>query len=314
MYNITFPIIFLNKGPRMSNPHPNRRAFLAAAAATAAAPGLLAAARAASEKPADRRIYLSLKFPMLEAEGRSVRERFRLLKEVGYDGVELNSPGGADKKEALAASKEVGLPIEGLVDDIHWNIRLSDPDPAVRAKGLEGLKTALRDARFVRASSVLLVPGKVTDPQNENHQQVWDRSIEQIRKALPLASELGVRILIENVWNGFCYDPNQLADYIDEIASPWVGVHFDIGNHRKYGKPEDWVRILGDRIVKLDVKDWGQDGGFGKIGEGDVNWPAVREALDEIGYTGWAAAEVAGGGRERMADVLQRMNRHMLGR
>ena len=290
----------------------SRRTFLASAAAAAAAPALFAAPPSAEQRPG-RPIYKSIKFNRLKGDNLSVLERFQIYKEVGFDGVEILSPGGVDAKEAFAASQQTGLPIEGIVDSIHWNTRLSDPDPAVRAKGLEGLKTALRDAHFVRADSVLLVPGKVTG-DNETHQQVWDRSIEQIHKAIPLASKLGVRILIENVWNGFAYDPNQLADYIDEIASPWVGMHFDIGNHRKYGKPEEWIRILGDRIVKLDAKGWGKEKGFCRIGEGDVNWPAVREALDDIGYTGWCAAEVKGGGRERMQDIVRRMNKYVLGR
>ena len=146
----------------------------------------------------------------------SIAEKFKLLKEIGYDGVELNSPGGVDKKEALAASRETGLPIHGVVDSIHWGTRLSSPDAKTRREGLNGLRTAIRDAHLVGGSAVLLVPGAVRNAENENHQQVWDRSIEQIHWALPLAAKLGIHVLIENVWNGFLYDPkgdnNQTAD------------------------------------------------------------------------------------------------------
>ena len=267
-----------------------------------------------------KRIYKSLKFGMFN-EDIPMLEKFKLLKEMGFDGVELDSPGGQNKTEALSASRETGLPIHGVVDSIHWGTRLSDPDPAVRAKGLEGLITAIRESHQVGGSAVLLVPGRVADPATENHFQVWQRSIEQIRKALPLASKLGIRILIENVWNGFCYEhdgaDNQtahlLAAYLDEINSPWVGSYFDIGNHQKYGKPAEWIRVLGRRIAKLDVKDWGKANGFCKIGDGDVDWPAVREALGEIGYSGWATAEVSGGDRNRMKDVSERMDKYMLG-
>lgn len=166
------------------------------------------------------------------------------------------------------------------------------------------------------------MPGAARDPEKESHGHVWTRSIEQIRKALPTASKLGVRILIENVWNNFLYDPkgdnNQsaslLAAYLDEINSPWVGSYFDIGNHQRFGKPAEWIRTLGDRIVKLDVKDWGVSNGFCKIGDGDVDWADVRRALDEIGYTGWATAEVAGGDRHRIKDVSERMDKYLLGR
>ena len=261
------------------------------------------------------RIYTSIKFGMF-GEKISIYEKFKLLKEMGYDGVELNSPGGVNKRNALAASREVGLPIHGVVDDIHWGVRLSDPDPEVRERGLQGLLKAIRDTHFVGGSAVLLVPGRVAHPEKENHQHVWDRSIEQINKALPTASKLGIHILIENVWNGFCYTHNgpddqsaeQLAKYLDAIGSPWVGSYFDIGNHQKYGKPAEWIRTLGKRIVKLDVKDWGKKSGWAKVGDGDVDWADVRKALREIGFTGWATAEVGGGDRKRMKDVLDRMN------
>ncbi|MHC4996201.1 MAG: sugar phosphate isomerase/epimerase family protein, partial [Planctomycetota bacterium] len=178
----------------------------------------------------------------------------------------------------------------------------------------KGLKGALRDAKTVGASTVLLVPGRVNENQGETHDDVWKRSIEGIRQVIPLASWLGVRIGIENVWNGFCYDPKQMADYIDAIDSPWVGSYFDIGNHVKYGKPQNWIRTLGSRIVKLDVKDWGgPEKKFTKIGGGDIDWPKVREALAEKGYRGWASAEVSGGDRKRMAEVSANMDKYLLG-
>ena len=129
-----------------------------------------------------------------------------------------------------------------------------------------------------------------------------------ICQVLPTAAALGVRVLIENVWNGFCETPEQLRDYLDEIDSPWVGAYFDIGNAQKFASPAAWIRTLGGRIVKLDVKDWGVANGFCKIGDGDVDWPAVREALGEIGYSGWCTAEVTGGGRDRLADIAERMD------
>lgn len=279
-----------------------------------------ALAKSSESHQTTQRIYKAIKLGMFQEEI-PIAEKFHLLKEIGFDGVELNSPGGVDKKEALEASRKVGLPIHGVVDSVHWAKRLSDPNPSIRAESLAALKTAIKEAHLVGGTAVLLVPGKVTDPQEENHFQVWRRSIRQIRKALPLASRLGIHILIENVWNGFCYDPqgpddqsaSLLAAYIDEIQSPWVGAYFDIGNHQRFAKPAEWIRTLGHRIVKLDVKDWSEDGGFGKIGDGDVDWAEVRQALQEIRYTGWATAEVAGGNRDRMREIAKRMDRQLLG-
>ena len=299
----------------------NRRDFGKASSLALAATALPALGQAAEQSRPKPRILKSIKFGMFGGN-LPIADKFRALKEIGYDGVELNSPGGVDKKQALAASRETGLPIHGVVDSIHWGSRLSSPDAATRRKGLEGLKTAIRETRLVGGSAVLLVPGAVRDAKNENHQQVWDRSIEQISLAIPLAAKLGIHILIENVWNNFLYDPkgdnNQSADllakYLDEINSPWVGSYFDIGNHQRFGKPAEWIRTLGKRIVKLDVKDWGKSNGFCKIGDGDVDWPDVRQALGEIGFTGWSTAEVGGGNRDRIKEIHDRMDKHLLGK
>lgn len=295
----------------------DRRQFLRASAALAAGAGLLNRADRAfgqrstagdndSARTAGKSIYKSVKWGMIQIDG-SVLDKFRLQKELGYDGMELVSPEDLNADEVRRASEATGMPVHGVVDMLHWAIRLSSPDAEVREQGVAILEKCLRDCKAFGGSSVLLVPGRVSGP-DETHDDVWKRSIVEIRKVLPLASKLGVWILIENVWNGFCETPEQMRDYIDEIASPWVGAYFDIGNCRKFGRSEDWVRTLGRRIVKLDVKDWGDTEGFCKIGDGDVDWPAVRHALSEIGFTGWCTAEVSGGGREELADVARRMD------
>ncbi|MDA1274887.1 MAG: sugar phosphate isomerase/epimerase [Verrucomicrobia bacterium] len=290
----------------------NRRTFLTNGATAVACFSAVGAPRfinaAENDFEIGKHIYKSLKWGMIRHDG-SVLEKFKLLKELGFDGVEVDSPEGVNKHEAIEASRATDLPIEGVVNSTHWNIRHSDPDSSVRAQALKNMETAMRDAKAVGANSVLLVPGKVTDEKNENHDQVWSRSITEIRKLLPLAEELGVQILIENVGNGFCYDPKLAAEYIDEIDHSLVGFHFDIGNHIVVSPPAHWIRILGKRIKKLDVKDRKKDRTQAKIGDGDADWPDVRKALGEIGYRGWAAAEVSGGDKTRLAEVIDRMNR-----
>lgn len=254
-----------------------------------------------------RKVFTSVKWGMIQTSG-SVADKFSLMKSLGFDGMELESPIGLDPQEVRAASEVTAMPVHGVVNKQHWKARLSDADPQTREKSRAALEECVREAKAFGGDSVLLVPGRVSG-DDENHDHVWHRSIGEIRKVLPLASRLGVRILIENVWNGFCEKPEAMRDYLDEIASPWVGAYFDIGNARKFSPSEDWIRTLGSRIVKLDVKDWGLASGFCKIGDGEVNWPAVRLALAETGFTGWCTAEVAGGDRERLADIAGRMDR-----
>ncbi|MGI9455791.1 MAG: sugar phosphate isomerase/epimerase family protein [Aeoliella sp.] len=301
------------KSSQFFTPMSNRRQFLATSSAVVAGTAFAQAAHADDTDSTDGslsfagRIYKSTKWGMIGEPG-SVQEKFALMKSLGYDGMELESPIGLDAKEVRAASEANEMPVHGVVNMKHWQVRLSDPDPKTRENGRAILEECLIESASFGGDSVLLVPGRVAG-DNETHDQVWQRSIEQIRLVLPTASRLGVRILIENVWNGFCTTPEQLRDYLDEIDSPWVGSYFDIGNVQKFSPPAGWITTLGERIVKLDVKDWGVEAGFCKIGDGDVDWPAVRIALDEIGFTGWSTAEVGGGKKDRLEEIATRMNR-----
>ena len=255
-------------------------------------------------------LRFAVKWGMIEVAGPPL-ERFNACRDLGYDGMELISPGQPPTGDLLAASALSGLPIHGVVNERHWKVRLSSPDAATRERGRTILEQAIRDCAAMGGHTVLLVPGVVG--AEATHDQVWTRSIAEIRRVLPLCSQHGVRVLIENVWNGFCESPELYRDYLDAIGSPWVGAYLDLGNCRKFGPTEGWVRVLGHRIVKLDVKDWGASNGFCKIGEGDVDWLAVRAALEAIGFTGWCTAEVAGGDRERLADIHRRMTAAMCG-
>lgn len=261
------------------------------------------------------RLQKAVKFDMID-EPLSVLKKFELLQELGFDGVELSSPNDLDRAEVVAARDATGLPIHGVVDSVHWNKPLSDADAAVRAEGLAGLETALRDAKAYGASTVLLVPAVVTE--GVAYDEAYERSQAEIRKALPLAEELGVRIAIENVWNRFLLSPLETARYIDEFESPWIGAYFDVGNVVNFGWPEHWIRILGDRILKLDIKEYSREvrdeegpyAGFRvPLGEGSVRWPAVLQALADIGFEGWATAEVQGGDRSRLREIAIGMNR-----
>jgi hexulose-6-phosphate isomerase len=227
------------------------------------------------------------------------------LKELGFDGIEGSAP-GMDVGGIRKACEEVGLPMHGVVYNRHWNKRLSSPDKAVRDEGRTGLESAIRESKAVGGSSVLLVPGAVRGP-NETHEQVWERSITEIRKVIPLASKLGIHVLIETVWNGFCYKPEQFRDYLDEINNPWVQAYYDIGNMQKFAPSHEWIRILGNRNVKLDVKDWGVKNGFCPLGQGDVEWDKVRAELKKIGFNGWVTREGGDGGDEKTAALMDEL-------
>ena len=292
----------------------SRRNFLQTSAALMATTPLLARGTTAqaADFPLAGRMYKTLKIGMVNIPG-SLTEKFKALKSVGFDGVEMDSP-GMNVDETKKAIAESGLPVDGTVCSTHWGVRHTSPDAATRAKALEDLKTAIRATHAVGGHTVLLVVGK---GEGGPEKEIWARSIENISKAIPLASELGIIIAIENVWNQFLYDhgggADQKADkfvkYVDDLNSPWVGMQFDIGNHWKYGSMGDWIRQLGKRVVKLDVKGFSRkENKFTPIDQGDIDWLDVRKALQEINYYGWVAAEVGGGNADYLRGVAQAMD------
>ncbi|MFO0918675.1 MAG: sugar phosphate isomerase/epimerase family protein [Planctomycetaceae bacterium] len=295
----------------------DRRQFLAATALTMAA-GALGGNRVPAAEPA-LKLRKAVKLGMVKGDG-SLTDKFKMLKEIGFEGIDIDSPQKRD--DVLKARDESGLIVHGIVDYVHWGQTLSDPNPDVRAQGLATLQQCLKDAKAYGGTSVLLVPAVVK--KDVSYADAYTRSQAEIRKALPLAAELQIKILFENVWNNFLLSPLETARYIDEFDSPWVGAYFDVGNVVRYGWPEHWIRILGKRIGKLDIKEYDRkianDEGVGKgfraeLGDAadGCDWPAVLAALKDIGYSGWATAEVRGGDRTRLAEISQQMDKIFAG-
>jgi hexulose-6-phosphate isomerase len=285
-------------------PHIDRRSFLHSTLATTA---VLAAGGALAAEDKRPKLKKAVKYDMIKIKG-SIEEKFNLIKSLGFLGVEMDSPSNIDKEEAVKARDKTGIVIHGVIDSVHWKDTLSHPDEKVRARGLAALQGALDDAKLYGADTALLVPGVVN--KDVTYEQCWQRSSAEVRKALPTAEKNNVKIAIEVVWNNFITKPEQLIEYVDQFKTPYVGAYFDCSNMIKYGvKSGDWIRQLGKRMLKFDFKGYSKSKQWVPIGEGDEDWPDVLKALAEVGYNGWATAEVNGGGRKELQDVAERMKR-----
>jgi len=279
----------------------NRREFFVAAAA--------ASPSAAARLPIRKGILLGMLPKELPHAG-----KFRLAKEVGFELMECPTIASEPEAEEIKrASETTGVPIHSVMNMAHWQFPLSSADPQVVAKSVQGMETSLKNAHLWGADTVLLVPA-VVNPQT-SYADAWKRSQEQIRKLIPLAEKLKVVIAVENVWNKFLTSPLEFAHYVDEFRSPWVKAYFDVGNVVLFGYPQDWIRTLGKRIVKLHFKDFAlrNEGGkrvadFGNLREGDIDWKEVHRALAETGYQGAATLEVKGGDKTYLADLNRRFD------
>jgi hexulose-6-phosphate isomerase len=243
----------------------------------------------------------------------SYLDRFRLAVEVGFEGLEAQTvadPRVAD--EIKEASAKARLPIHSVMNMDHWQYPLSSPDPEVVARSLKGMETSLRNARLWGADTVLLVPA-VVNPQT-TYRQAWERSQPQIRKLIPLAAELKIVIAVEEVWNKFLLSAPDFARYVDEFESPWVRAYFDVGNVVMFGFPQEWIRVLGKRIVKFHLKDFkSETRQFVPLREGSIDWREVRRAISEIGFSGYLTVELPGGDAAYLREVSARVDRILAG-
>ena len=283
-----------------------RRTFLAACG------GALAASAPASGRLPIRKAVL---FSMLPAH-LSILDRFQAARAAGFEQIECGTTDDdREAAELLEASKRTGVRIHSVMNRDHWKYPLSSADPEAVAKSVQCFRTSMRNASLWGADTVLLVPAVVN--AETSYRDAWQRSQAQIRKLIPLAEELKVIIAVEEVWNKFLLSPLEFARYIDEFQSPWVRAYFDVGNVVISGYPQDWIRTLGNRIVKLHLKDFTfrQDpaikkrvANFVMLRDGEIDWRAVYSALAETGYRGSATVELPAGDEAYLRDVSRRVD------
>src|SRR6202045_3405042 len=244
----------------------------------------------------------------------SYAERLKLAREIGFEVLQAPTQPDEHKAEELKkAADGANVRIDSVMNMDHWKYPLSSSDPDVVEKSLAGMRTSLHNARLWGSDVVLLVPA-VVNPQT-SYRDAWTRSQREIRKLIPLAEELKVVIAIEEVWNKFLLSPLEMAAYIDEFHSPWIKAWFDVGNVLLYGYPQDWIRTLGKRIVKVHLKDFKRQEdryAWVNLGDGDADWTAVRQAFSEVGFAGSAVAELEKGDEPYLRDVSNRVDRLLL--
>jgi L-ribulose-5-phosphate 3-epimerase len=246
----------------------------------------------------------------------SYADRFKMAHDVGFDALQVNTtPDPHEAAEIKQAADTAGIRIDSVMNMDHWKWPLSSADMTVVEKSMDSMRTSLQNAKLWGAKCVLLVPAVVN--AQTTYEEAWVRSQTQIRKLVPLAQELQVVIAIEEVWNKFLLSPLEFATYIDQFHSPWVKAWFDVGNVVLYGYPQDWIHTLGHRIADMHAKDFKrlEDGyKWVNLGEGDIDWAAVRKALADIHYTGTIVTELEHGDEAYLRDVSQRLDRLVLGK
>ena len=257
-----------------------------------------------------------LGFGMIK-EDLSLTDKFKLIKDLGFDGVELNAPLDINISDVLSAKTKADIEVPSLMNKDHWSLPLSDPDPQIRKRCIESVAKSLKEVKELGGDTVLVVPGVVNE--KVSYEEAYFNSLNSIRELIPYAEKTGMQIALENVWSNFILSPIEAKRFLDEINHPLVGWYFDMGNVLRYGWPEHWIKTLNSRIMKLHVKEYSREimnkkglwEGF-KVDllKGDNNWPVVMKAISEINYSGgWITAEVEGGDRKHLKEISLQMDK-----
>ena len=238
--------------------------------------------------------------------------RLDLARDAGYDGVEVNLEPwqeyslDTDERELARLRKEIearGLRVCTVYDREQWHYPMSSQDPAARAHCQAIVERLAEAAVRLGAEAVLIMPGATDNsalaprPEIVPYALAYENALGVLRILAHTAGEkYGVHLAVENCPGKFLVSPLEFARFVDEVGSPWVGACFDTGNAQWYGFPEHWIPVLGPRIKRVHVKD-NRVAGAGEMVPtpllaGDVNWPAVREALRGVAYDSWITAEV----------------------
>lgn len=296
----------------------NRKNFIKSAAMMVGASTIMpiASASVLQNKPKElEKMKKGLGFAMIKEE-LSLTDKFKLAKDLGFDGIELNSPVDLKISDILEAKSKSGIETPSVVNKDHWSMPLSSPDPVVRKQCIESVAKSLQEIKELGGDTVLVVPGVVNE--KVSYEDAYYTSQNSIRELIPYAEKTGMQIALENVWNNFILSPMEAKRFVDEINHPLVGWYFDMGNVLRYGWPEHWVKTLNCRIMKLHIKEFSRElmntkglwEGF-KVDllKGDNNWPVAMKAVSDINYKGgWLTVEVSGGDKDYLRKISEQMD------
>lgn len=254
----------------------------------------------------------------------SLETCMRMAKDAGFEGIELalaaKGPLSMEStdEDILAirrTAEDIGIRINALATGLYWQYSLTSNREDIREKAKAVARREMEIGKLLGADVVMVCPGAVgVDFQPEDvvpdahdieffagseiidYDVAYERSRDALRELGAYAEQVGIKIGVENIWNKFLLSPLEMRAFIDEINSPNVGVWLDVANMMMFGYPEQWIKILGKRIIKVHFKDFRcavkSLDGFVDLLAGDVNWKAVREGLEAIGYDGWCNGEM----------------------
>jgi len=214
-------------------------------------------------------------------------EAFAVAKEIGLDGLEVsfNDPGIDNdlrdekvREQYLGLSKKEGIEIASLAMGILNRVPYAE-DPRTE-KWVADVVEVMPKLGVKICLLAFFGKGNINGERAKQ-----DEVIRRLKKIAPQAEKAGVVLGVESRLNA-----EDHIRIVEEVASPAVQVYYDVANMTQQGYDiYKEIRQLGkERLCQIHMKE----NGF-LLGEGKVDFPRVKEAIDEIGYAGWLIIEGA---------------------
>lgn len=222
----------------------------------------------------------------------SIRNRgdvaaMKMAQDIGLDGVEVSfgRPGDEydlrspeNREKYLAEAKKHGVEICSLAMGI-----LNQIPYATSPEAEQWVLDCIDVMPKLNQKVVLLAFFSNGDLKDKKDMQ--EAAIARLKKAAPKAEKAGVTLGIESYLNA-----DDHKRILDAVGSPSVKVYYDVANMTKMGYDiYQEIRQLGrDRICQIHCKENGY-----LLGQGKIDFPRVKEAIDDIGWQGWLVIEGA---------------------
>lgn len=236
-----------------------------------------------------------------EAAKRLLEQSFRECKFLGYDLVEnfafIRDYYVDDPQELVQLTKDCGVELVNLYGHFNFDVEKS-------------LETGKKQIDFLAA-----IGGKWYNCQNggfgDDGPSERPTNTEMVDTMCQIVNELGAYALERGVQlcfhphYGTCVFSQSDIDYFAEHTNPeCVFFCLDTAHTTLAGMdPVELIRQYGSRIAYMHLKDVdtyalskaegpAKMGSFRALGHGTVNFPAVKAALEEVGYDGVLCVEL----------------------
>ena len=210
--------------------------------------------------------------------------------EVADSGNHALNPRRVERLQEMALSYNLDYSIHAPYADTN----LSTDDDLIREWVLKRIRASIRFASQLNAKCLVIQPGWATAIERFSRGRSWELNIRSLHWLMRYAGEYGVECLLENVPNPTPYILVTVDDFelFDVEMNPPMNYVLDVAHAHLQGEEFEFIERLGHKIKHVHVSDnWGEQDEHLPLGEGNINWRKVIDALEDVGFNGWIVIE-----------------------